>query len=444
MMSLLKPPPFALGAHPAAAAGNRESASAQQTREAPPGKGAQGQAFSALLASGDGERKSMPPGKPAVAGYFTPVLRAGAGPVADAPEAEDGGVSREEGNPDGDAAGMQGAMPDLPVLPAFAVMTAAVTAGPPASTGTSRQGREPAAFAGAAFTTPAASEIMAGAAARAATEPVLPPASKPGEGSNGLLRAATTAMPGPDAGGRQVLLAPVPDRPSPAPMQEPAQRAASRDGAASRVDEPVPGNAKQAPAPAAQVSPAGLMTSSMPAVDTRSLATSIGDLASSLGRPDAAGQDRLPDGSVLAHASQKTMRIQLKPEHLGHVAVTLRQGSEGLVVEIRAETQEGRRLLELDADGVADWLRHQGCTVAELRVTGAHQSQPAPGALQGGGQERALAQDFAAGGQAEAREGRGGATAYPDGRGSGRQQGEDRAPDRQDQTGRRASGVIYV
>ncbi|MBA93196.1 MAG: hypothetical protein CMJ43_21180 [Phyllobacteriaceae bacterium] len=443
MMSSMKAPPFALGPRPAAMAGNRENPFALQTGEAPSGKEAQGQSFSALLVRGDGESDAATPAMAAIAGHFAPVLRAGAEPVTGKPTTEGGdSASREEGLPDGDATAPQGAMHGLPVP----VMMAAATAMSAGATGAFHSQQQPVPFSGTAFTTSAASAFIAGAAARSAKEPVLPQGSEPGEGSNGLLRAAAAAMPGPDAGGRQASLAPAPDLPAPAPMQEQDPGSAAREGASARGDEPLPGNVKQASAtaPASQVSPAGMMPASIPGVDTRSLATSIGDLASSLGRPDAAGQDRLPEGSVLSQASHKTMRIQLKPEHLGHVAVTLRQGSEGLVVEMRAETQEGRRLLELDADGVADWLRHQGCTVAELRVTGAHQAQPAPGALQGGSQERAMAQDFAAGGQGEAREGREGAAAGQDGRGTGREQGRDRARDGQDQAVRRGPGVIYV
>ena len=205
-----------------------------------------------------------------------------------------------------------------------------------------------------------------------------------------------------------------------------------------QVSKPVAGVNAAGPA---QSPVSGVAAPVAQGVDVRSLASAIGEAVAVSGATGNARAD-LPQGAAVSHATPGTMRIQLKPEHLGHVGLTLRMGSEGLVVEIRAENAESQRLLELDADSVNDWLRHQGCTVAELRVTGAHQSQAMPAPGQGGGQERAPAQDFSADSQPEARDGRDGSPARQDGRGTGA--GGNSQPHDGQAAGRATPGTIYV
>lgn len=217
-------------------------------------------------------------------------------------------------------------------------------------------------------------------------------------------------------------------------------------GDKSPFGDPVP-PAKQAASQAQPVNAAfsGQVQSSP--LDTRSLASTIADIVDGA---DQAGdrQSRLPDDARVTQSTPQTMRIQLKPEHLGHVGLTLRTTGEGLIVEMRAETAEGQRLLEMDADSVTDWLRHQGCTIAELRVTGAHNAQGAPAAtMHQNGADRASSQGFDPGGQAQAGDGGDG---HSGGASGGGQNARDSLPGGRAGTGGDAAdgavgaGAIYV
>lgn len=460
MMTSLKGQPLVPSPRPAADAG-RENGLAGP-RGAPHSKEQAGQAFAALVSREEaGRDPDASPRLVATGGQFAPVLRDGPHPVrADLVKPADAGDGEESART-GDAPPDDRAMPWIAAqLRASVVLPdasrAAPVAIPPAAGLVAPQAAVPAALR--------VPPLKMSAGGQTGSEAALAgPLASPSPGSQiAGARAPVTAKAVPETGGKAVPAPVVRDQPSrPGTMamslaaepagaagtagqaEQPAARGPLPDAAPMRGDEPRQPAAKPAQGPAPATAIQAPVTGAVPpmaaAIDTRSLATSIGEAVSGMDQA-ATTRARLPEGTSLGHTTLHTMRIQLKPEHLGHVGVTLRMGQEGLVVEIRAETQEGRRLLELDADSVTDWLRHQGCTVAELRVTGAHQAQAAPGALQGGGQDRTFSQDFAAGGQPEARDGRDGTPARQDGRGTG-QQGH--APEAPDQAGG-APGVIYV
>jgi flagellar hook-length control protein FliK len=83
----------------------------------------------------------------------------------------------------------------------------------------------------------------------------------------------------------------------------------------------------------------------------------------------------------------KTLSLQLEPDDLGSVVITMRLSASGLDLQVAVAQPQAMQVIEKDKDALSDALRSTGYTVGTLDVTAAQASN-----LNAGGEQSAQGQ----------------------------------------------------